>query len=103
MRLSMQRRLTSRPLGNSSTPRPRAPRDRRSGALALGLGPVGGTHIDPEVLDLRDLLAVILVHDVNRLLADHAHNRTVAPPAPQARHALADEDLRIPSTDRVRS
>ena len=71
-------RLTSRPLGNSSTP------GREHAGIAdaeppLRLGAVRGADVDPEVLDLGDLLPVVLVHEVDRLLADHAGHRAAAP------------------------
>jgi hypothetical protein len=49
-----------------------------------------------QLLHLRHLLAVLLLEQVNRLLADHAGQRTVAR---DQLDALADEDLRVPATD----
>jgi hypothetical protein len=49
-----------------------------------------------QVADLGHLLAVLLAQQVDRLLADHAQH---APPTRVHRHALADEDLRIPAAD----
>src|SRR5690606_2664193 len=44
------------------------------------------------------LVAILLVHQVDRLLADDAGHRAVAP---DQGDALADEDLRIPAADHV--
>ena len=98
MRLSMQR-LTSRPLGNSSTPAARTPGSPMR-SCALGLGPAGGADVDPEILDLGDLLPVVLVHDVDRLLADHADH---VPLPRQEPHPLPHEHLVVPAADRCRS
>jgi hypothetical protein len=66
--------------------------------LPLGLGPVGGPDVDPQSLDLGDLLPVVLVHDVDRLLAHDAGDRATAP---QQLHPLTDEHLRVPPADGI--
>ena len=96
MRLSMHR-LTSRPLGNSSTPAASTP-GIADPELRLGLGPARGADVDPEVFDLGDLFPIVLVHEVDRLLADHAGDRAL--PAQQT-HPLPHEDLVVPAADGV--
>ena len=58
---------------------------------------VGGADVDVQVLELRDLLAVVLLHQVDRLLADDAGH---APGARGDLHPLADEDRSGPSRRR---
>ena len=57
---------------------------------------VRGADVDVQVLELRDPLAVVVLHQVDRLLADHARD---APGARRDRYALADEDDRVPAAD----
>src|SRR5439155_20471749 len=49
-----------------------------------------------QVLDLRGLLALVVLEQVDRLLADDAADHPVAG---GDLHALADEDLRVPPAD----
>ncbi len=57
---------------------------------------VARADVDVHVADLRDLLALLVAQQVDRLLADHARDRSVA----RVEHdPLADEDLRIPAAD----
>ena len=77
----------------------RLPRDHRDVAdphqrtrLVAGRG----ADVDVQVLELRDLLAVVLLHQVNRLLADDARDRARAR---GDRDPLPDEHDRIPAAD----
>ena len=57
---------------------------------------VGRADVDVQVLELRDLLAVVVAQQVDRLLADHAGDDAVAR---GDLDALADEDHRVPAAD----
>ncbi len=57
---------------------------------------VARADVDVQVAHLRDLLALLLAQQVDRLLADHP--RDLARARTQ-HHALADEDLRVPAAD----
>src|SRR5689334_11467998 len=65
---------------------------------SLGLRPAGGPDVDPQVLDLGDLVPVVLVHDVDGLLAHHPGHRPLSAQQP---HPLPHEHLLIPPADRV--
>ncbi len=53
--------------------------------------------VQPEVLDLRHLLSLFLVQEVDRLAGDNPQHRTMRAPNGQP---LTDEHLRIPTADR---
>ena len=55
--------------------------------------------VEPQVLLLHDLLALVLVEQVDRLAGDDGRHGAVGR---VDRHPLADELLRIPAADRVR-
>ena len=57
-----------------------------------------GADVDVHVLDLGGLLAVLLLEQVDRLLADHAGDLAVVAADD---HPLADEVLRVPAADRA--
>jgi hypothetical protein len=61
-----------------------------------GVVAVAGADVDVQVLELRHLLALVGLEEVDRLLADHAGDPPLA-----RRHldALADEDHRVPAAD----
>jgi hypothetical protein len=56
----------------------------------------GRADVDPEVGHLRGLLALFALDEMNRLLADDAHDFALPSKEPQA---LTNEHLRIPSAD----
>ena len=60
------------------------------------MGAVRGADIDPEIGHLRRVLAVAVLHEVNRLLADDTHDVATTP---EKTNALSDEDLRVPAAD----
>jgi hypothetical protein len=64
--------------------------------MPLRLVGVFGADVDPESLYLGGLLALLGLHEVDGLLADHADYLAVLRPQP---HPLADEDLRVPAPD----
>ena len=55
-----------------------------------------GADVEPQVLDLRHLLPLLLVEQVDRLAGDDAQHRALRAPDGQP---LADEDLRVPAAD----
>ena len=57
---------------------------------------VRGADVDVQVLELRDALAVLVLHQVDRLLADDARDDAGAR---RDRDPLADEDDRVPPAD----
>ena len=63
-------RSATRGLAASRTPA--SPTRTRASASRL----VRGADVDPEVRDLRDLVPLVLLHEVDRLLADHAADRS---------------------------
>ena len=63
---------------------------------AFGLFTVFGAYVDPEALYLGDLLALIGLHNVDGLLADHAGHIAVLR---EQQDALSHEHLRIPAAD----
>src|SRR4028119_1934590 len=63
---------------------------------ALRLVSVLGADVDPQALYLGGLLALLGLHEVDGLLADHADYLAVLRPQP---HPLADEYLRVPAPD----
>ena len=63
----------------------------------LGLLPAGGADVDVHVLDLGGLLAVVLLEQVDRLLADHAADLALVAADDDP---LADQVLRVPAADR---
>src|SRR5690606_16378867 len=54
--------------------------------------------VDPEVGDLRHLLPLLRLHEVDGLLSDDSSHLTVAPEDAQA---LANQDLRVPPPDAI--
>lgn len=54
--------------------------------------------VDPEIVHLAEFVPRSLIHEVNRLFADHPRNWTLLP---QQHDALPDEDLGIPATDGI--
>ncbi len=54
------------------------------------------TDVDPQVRDLRDFVCVLLLHQMDRLLADHPAHRAART---RDDHPLADEHLGIPAPD----
>ncbi len=94
MRLSIARE-TTRSLGSSiGSPAITATsptRVRRARLVA-----VSGADVDVQVLQLRDVLAVVGLHQVDRLLADHAVELAALR---RQLDALADEDDRVPAAD----
>jgi hypothetical protein len=68
--------------------------DRRSARPAVGF--VTRADVDPEILDLRHALAILLAEEVARGLAHDAGN---GPGGRHHRHALADEHRCIPAAD----
>ena len=57
--------------------------------------------VDVQLAQLRDLLAVVLAQQVDRLAPDDA--RAASPTCVDQLDALADEDLRVPAADAERS
>ncbi len=53
-----------------------------------------GSDVDPEILDLRRLLTLLLLLQMDRLLAHHPDDGALSR---QDLHALPDQDLRIPT------
>src|SRR2546422_7716300 len=62
-----------------------------------GLRLAARADVDPQVGDLRDLIQVFALHEVHRLLADHAAHR---PLRARNHDSLADQHLRVPAADR---
>src|SRR5207248_3102214 len=62
----------------------------------FGLGAVRCADIHPELGHFRRLVAIGRLHEMNRLLADHAHDVAVAT---HEADALAHENLRVPAAD----
>src|SRR2546425_236941 len=80
-------------------PEPRLPGDPRAIADAhqvARLVAVPGADVDVQVLHVGDLLAIVLLEQVDRLLADHARQMAVAG---DHLDPLADEDLPVPAAD----
>ena len=65
--------------------------------LPGGLGPVQHADVDPQVLHLRDLLALLRRQQVDRLAGDHAGD---APAGGMHLDGLPDQRLRVPPADR---
>ena len=59
-------------------------------------GPGGGADVDPQVRDLGDLVYVLFLHEVDRLLADHAAHGSLRP---RDYDALPDQHLGVPPAD----
>ena len=94
MRLSSARE-TSRSLGSSTGSTSITPTSPIRTMLAR-LVAVLGADVDVEVLELGDLLAVVVLEQMDRLAADHAGHVAVARGDP---HALADQHDRVPAAD----
>ena len=64
----------------------------------LCLGAAGGADVDPELLHLGDLLAILLFHQVDRLLS-HDSRHLALPP--EQTDSLPDEHLVVPPADGI--
>ena len=63
----------------------------------FNLGAIRGADVDPEVGHLRRMLAIAVLHQMNRLLAHDTDDVTATT---EKTDALTDEHLRIPAANR---
>src|SRR4051812_28836197 len=95
--LVVQRRRRHQPIAQVTDAELR--RDRVAGAYdSFGVLTVPGPDVDPDILELRNLVAFFVRQQVRALARNYAGNGTALRPDGEA---LAEENLHVPAADRL--